>query len=57
MGDRPLSNASVWSIRTVYALEPFVSLEIPPGSETKWTFTYEFYAVPTTGGTGPVGHQ
>lgn len=57
IGDRPLSNASVWSIRTVYALEPFVSLEIPPGSETKWTFTYEFYVVPTTGGTGPVGDQ
>jgi hypothetical protein len=49
VGDRPLSNASVWSIRTVYALEPFVALEIPPGSETKWTFTYDFYLVPTTG--------
>lgn len=57
MGDRPLSNASVWSIRTVYALEPFVALEIPPGSQTKWTFTYEFYLVPKTDGTGHVGHE
>jgi hypothetical protein len=57
MGDRPLSNASVWSIRTVYALEPFVALEIPPGSETKWKFTYEFYLLPKTGGTGHVAHE
>lgn len=57
MGDRPLANASVWSIRTVYALEPFVALEIAPGSETKWTFTYEFYLLPKTGGTGRVGNQ
>lgn len=42
-GDRPLANVSVWSIRTVFALEPFVSLKISPGEETQWKFIYEYY--------------
>jgi hypothetical protein len=53
-GDHPLSNASVWSIRTVFALEPFVALNIEPGAETKWTFTYDYYLLPKTGEAGGV---
>ncbi len=43
--DHALANASVWSIRTVFALEPFVALDIAPGSEAKWTFTYDYYTL------------
>jgi hypothetical protein len=39
-GDRPLSNASVWSIRTVLAVEPFIDVKADPGGEFTWTYTY-----------------
>jgi len=32
-GDRPLSNIAVWSIRTVNAVEPYISMSIEPGKE------------------------
>jgi hypothetical protein len=44
-GDHALATASVWSIRTVFALEPFVALNIEPGTEAKWTFTYDYYTL------------
>jgi hypothetical protein len=44
-GDHALANASVWSIRSVYALEPFVAFETQPGGESKWTFTYDYYSL------------
>src|SRR5690348_1492475 len=39
-GDRPLSNASVWSIRTVLAVEPFIDVKADPGGEFTWTYIY-----------------
>jgi hypothetical protein len=45
-GDRPLSQAALWSIRSVVAVEPFIEFSIQPGSEFTWTFTYDFYTVP-----------
>ncbi|MFL6448910.1 MAG: hypothetical protein ACJ746_14665 [Bryobacteraceae bacterium] len=51
-GDHPLANVSVWSIRTVFALEPFVAFTIEPGAETKWTFTYDYYLLPKAGEAG-----
>jgi hypothetical protein len=41
-GDRPLSNASVWSIRDVLAVEPFIDISVDPGKETAWTYTYTY---------------
>lgn len=32
-GDRPLSNASLWSIRSVLAVEPFIDVAADPGTE------------------------
>ena len=46
-GDRPLSSASLWSIRTVMAMEPFVSIAIEPGKEFSWKSRYEYYTLPT----------
>ena len=43
--DRPLSSESLWSIRSVLAMEPFVSLAIEPGSEFTWTSTYTYYTL------------
>jgi hypothetical protein len=44
--DRPLSRESLWSIRTVIAMEPFIAVEIEPGKEFTWTTTYDYYTLP-----------
>ncbi len=44
--DRPLLRESLWSIRTVVAMEPFTSISIEPGAEFNWTTVYKYYAVP-----------
>jgi hypothetical protein len=45
-GDRPLSNIAVWSIRTVNAVEPYISMSIEPGKEFTWNLNYEYYTLP-----------
>jgi hypothetical protein len=42
-GDRPLKNATVWSIRPVMAVEPFIEVAADPGKDFTWTYTYTFY--------------
>ena len=42
-GDRPLYKMSLWSIRSVIAVEPFLDLSIEPGEETNWKYSYEYY--------------
>jgi hypothetical protein len=42
-GDRPLSNASLWSMRTTIAVEPFIAIGLEPGQEFNWTITYTYY--------------
>lgn len=44
--DRPLSKESLWSIRTVIAVEPYVAIDIEPGKEFSWTTQYEYYLLP-----------
>jgi len=46
-GDRPLSFANLWSIRTVLAIEPFITMTIKPGTEFTWRISYEYYTLPT----------
>ena len=46
IGDRPLNRLALWSIRTVLALEPFLALNIEPGAEYTWEYTYRFYTIP-----------
>ena len=45
-GNRPLQNASVWSIRSVVAVEPFIEVAADPGKDFTWQYTYTFYALP-----------
>lgn len=45
-GDRPLSKVSLWSIRSVIAVEPFLDISLQPGSETTWKYDYEYYTLP-----------
>ncbi len=44
--DRPLSSESLWSIRAVLAMEPFVSVQIETGNEFTWKSTYNYYTLP-----------
>lgn len=46
LGDRPLSSLSLWSIRSVLALEPFIAMTIEPGQSFSWKYTYQFYELP-----------
>ena len=41
--DRPLLRESLWSIRSVVAIEPFISITIEPGAEFTWTTVYEYF--------------
>ena len=44
-GNRPLTNMALWSIRSVLAVEPFISMTIEPGREFDWDVTYEYYTI------------
>jgi hypothetical protein len=46
VGDRPLSNIAVWSIRTVNAVEPYIAMTIDPGNDFTWNLTYDYYTIP-----------
>lgn len=45
-GDRPLAKVSLWSIRSVMAIEPFVDISLEPGNQTTWKYSYEYYTLP-----------
>ena len=42
-GDRPLTRLGYWSIRTVVSPEPYIDLNIEPGQQFAWTYTYDYY--------------
>ena len=42
-GNRPLARFGYWSIRTVVAPEPYIDINIEPGREFTWTYTYDYY--------------
>jgi hypothetical protein len=43
--DRPLSNATLWSMRATMGLEPFIAIGLDPGQEFTWTLTYSYYVL------------
>jgi hypothetical protein len=45
-GDRPLSQLALWSIRTNISIEPFIRIDVVPGGEFTWKYTYEYYTLP-----------
>lgn len=45
VGDRPLVGASLWSIRDVMAVEPFIDVAADPGKEMLWSYTYTYETV------------
>jgi hypothetical protein len=45
-GDKPLAKMSLWSIRSVIAVEPFVDVSTEPGGTSTWKYDYEYFALP-----------
>jgi hypothetical protein len=45
--DRPLESESLWSIRSVVAVEPFIAISIEPGKEFSWTTKYQYHVMGT----------
>ncbi len=45
VGDRPLSKANLWSIRSVLAMEPFIDMSIEPGKTFSWKYDYTYYSL------------
>lgn len=46
VGDHPLAQVALWSIRSVLAIEPFISIAVEPGKDLTWNYTYTYYTVP-----------
>jgi hypothetical protein len=44
-GDKPMSRATLWSIRSVVAVEPFIDVNLEPGQSMDWKYTYDFYTL------------
>lgn len=42
IGDHPIVNAMIWSIRAVMAVEPFIQMQADPGQEFSWAYTYTY---------------
>lgn len=49
VADRPLLSESLWSIRTVLAMEPYVRVDVEPGQTFSWTSRYDYYILPANG--------
>lgn len=43
-GDAPITRLNVFSLDTVQSVEPFIALDVPPGGEKRWRYTYAFDA-------------
>jgi hypothetical protein len=41
-GDAPITRFNLWSIRTVMSPEPYNAINVAPGAEQSWSYTYTF---------------
>ena len=44
--DKPLIKEFLWSVRTVLAVEPYISINIQPGDEFTWKDKFVYYTMP-----------
>lgn len=47
--DRPLSRVALWAIRAPLSIEPFIDMNIEPGTEFTWRIKYEYFTIPKGG--------
>ena len=44
-GDRPISKINYWASSTTSCPEPYINIEVQPGSQFNWKVQYEFYVI------------
>lgn len=43
-GDQPLTRVNIFSIDKVQSVEPYIAIELAPGAEKRWKYTYSYTA-------------
>jgi hypothetical protein len=43
-GDQPITRINIFSIDTTQSVEPYIGIELAPGAEKRWRYTYTFTA-------------
>ena len=43
IGDKPLSKMVFWASPTTVCPEPYIKIEVEPGEEFRWKYSYEFF--------------
>jgi hypothetical protein len=43
-GDRPLTRVNTFSINRTVAVEPTIAVDVAPGAQMRWTYTYDYKA-------------
>jgi len=41
-GDQPITRLNIFSIDRVQSVEPFIAIDLEPGAEKRWSYTYTF---------------
>jgi hypothetical protein len=54
-GDHPLDKLSLWSIRSVIAVEPFIRIDVPAGQSLRWRYVYDYRAEAVAGAAAGCG--
>ncbi len=44
VGDQPIVKINIFSIDRTQAVEPYIAIDLPPGAEKRWTYTYTYTA-------------
>jgi len=41
-GDQPITRLNIFSVDRVQSVEPFIAIDLAPGTEKRWSYTYTF---------------
>jgi hypothetical protein len=41
-GDQPVTRMNIFSVDRVQSVEPYIAIDLAPGAEKRWTYTYTF---------------
>jgi len=41
-GDQPVTRMNIFSVDRVQSVEPYIAIDLPPGAEKRWTYTYTY---------------
>jgi hypothetical protein len=41
-GDQPITRLNIFSVDRVQSVEPYIGIDLAPGGEKRWTYTYTY---------------